>query len=51
MSGGKVTVKSMIQDLNVSYWAKVWSKTKIFLPEANITIKIWMKIDEVDQNK
>ena len=26
---------------------KVGSKTKIFLPEANITIKIWIKIDEV----
>ena len=33
--------------LNVGYWAKVGSKPKIFLPEANITIKIWMKIDEV----
>ena len=33
--------------LNVSYLAKVGYKTNIFLPGANITIKIWMKIDEV----
>ena len=33
--------------LKVSYQAKVGSKTKIFLPEANITIKIWMKIEEI----
>ena len=33
--------------LNVSYLAKIGSKTKKFLPEANITIKIWMKTDEV----
>ena len=33
--------------LYVSYWAKVGFQTKIFLPEANMTIKIRMKIDEV----
>ena len=37
--------------LNVKYYAKVGSKTRIFLPEAKIAIKMWMKIDEIDQNK
>ena len=34
--------------VNVSYYAKAGSKSKIFLPKSNDAIKIWMKIDEVN---
>ena len=39
---GKIT-----NSLIFSYQAKVGFKTKIFFPKANITIKIWMKMDKV----